>query len=515
MRTLRLIKLLRLVRTSRVVTRVASGITLSTFTKTIVRLLFKLILCVHYYACVVGISASFAASKLDTWMATYGYCKPDGLDEDGERLASCVNVSYIYLQCVKWALGLICGGGFSMHPSQGPYSMHISDGRPLETVGSKYNVSEDVLVMVLKTFGLIIWALIFSSLIRAVSQADPDLVKYNNDVDALNRFCVHTRMPTDLAREFREYVSETRKGRLAESRTYVMQSLLSPVLKNQAAAILNEELMDFACFRLCRKQPTGGEFLCELTMKMKTKVFAPKDSVPPGMFYLVTEGSAKRRGKVLGPGQCWGYDDIILQTHKRKILASATTYLHLQAIDRATFQSLVSLIETNPAFAHLAEPVLAFKVWVWWNAFADEGKDRHQQELDKRVKAQANRHLGITVTVEPNEEPKKEADYDALAKKKHASILRPVPKTIPQAILMTPSGSPENGGANGSMDHLESEHRGWEAVRSDSRGPSREDGSRRRRKSRARDGSGTTTPTQPAEPQQEFGFISVVSSILG
>ena len=413
MRALRLIKLVRLVRTSRIAARVAAGITLSSFTKTIIRLLCKLVLCVHFYACVVGISATFAASKLDTWMATYGYCRPDGLDEDGDRVEVCVSVSYLYLQCVKWALGLICGGGFIMHPSQGPYETHISAGRPFESRGSKYNVSEDIMVMILKTGGLIIWALIFSSLIRAVSQADPDLVRYNNDVDALNRFCIHTRMPKDLSREFREFVAETRKGRLAESRHYVMKSLLSPVLKNRAAAILNEELMDFDCFRLCRRLPTGAEFLCELTMKMKTQVYAPKDSLPPGFFFLVTEGSAKRRGKALGPGQCWGAEEIVLQTIKLQRLVSATTYLHVQTIDRASFQSLVSIIRTNPAYAHLAEPLLAFKVWVWWNTFAAEGIEMHKQEFSKKVRAQVNRYMGIavetpsiTVTVEPNEEPK-------------------------------------------------------------------------------------------------------------
>ena len=89
--------------------------------------------------------------------------------------------------------------------------------------------------------------------------ADPEQVIYNRDMDALNRFCTHNRIPGILGREFRRYVAETKKKRMADSRTKVLKDLLSPGLKLKAAMKLNKDLFEYPCFRMALKVGTEGE----------------------------------------------------------------------------------------------------------------------------------------------------------------------------------------------------------------------------------------------------------------
>lgn len=99
LRALRLVKLLRLVRASRMFQRVKERISLSHTTMTVMRLVALTALLAHGFACVLAISTTFADSPLDTWLATFGYCRPGGtgsaaFDADGERTVVCVPEAY-------------------------------------------------------------------------------------------------------------------------------------------------------------------------------------------------------------------------------------------------------------------------------------------------------------------------------------------------------------------------------------------------------------------------------------
>jgi hypothetical protein len=231
-RVLRLVKLVRLMKASKVMAGLASRISLSNFSRTIMRLLCKLFIATHYYACVLAILGS--ADPLKSWMATYGFCEPD-MDAPDPSIADPICVddpAYMYLQCVCWGLGLIIG--FSWKPLfNGPYSPYYDLDRP--NPGAFLSSFEQVAVLIMKTIGIMMWTLIFSALIRAVSFSDPEAVKYNQDVDKLNTFCVHNNLPGVMRREFRRYLSETRKARQADARTMVLKSLLSPKLMLDAA----------------------------------------------------------------------------------------------------------------------------------------------------------------------------------------------------------------------------------------------------------------------------------------
>lgn len=182
-------------------------------------------------------------------------------DESG---VECVHPSFLYLVCLKWAMGLIAGGGFPMFPAKGPFDAYYSASNTYET---KFTTGEDVMVTVLKCLGLLIWALVFSALIRAVNNADPDEVAFQRDWDGLNRFCAHNSIPPAMAREFRRYILETKKNSAVNSRTAIYAKL-SPTLLAKAGSHINRSLMEFSCFARVRDLPNGDAFVIAITLGM-------------------------------------------------------------------------------------------------------------------------------------------------------------------------------------------------------------------------------------------------------
>ena len=159
-----------------------------------------------------------------TWLGTYGYCEQDPEAEDPLEEPNCVDPSYLYLQCIRWAMGLIAGGGFPMFPDKGPFERYYSEQNNYQ---SNFTEQEQVLILFLKTCGLIIWALIFSQIIKAVNYADPVAVAHNVEIDTLNRFCAHNKLPAHMSRRFRTYLSEKKKTKFIDARTDVCTRLLA------------------------------------------------------------------------------------------------------------------------------------------------------------------------------------------------------------------------------------------------------------------------------------------------
>ena len=65
-------------------------------------------------------------------MATFGYCKPAGIDPSDPqiRLDECVDAPYRYKACLSWGLGILVD--FQQTPSYGPYvNIGISHHAPL------------------------------------------------------------------------------------------------------------------------------------------------------------------------------------------------------------------------------------------------------------------------------------------------------------------------------------------------------------------------------------------------
>ena len=65
-------------------------------------------------------------SRLESWLATRGYCEEAGVDALGEPAAACEGPWKLYLQACYWSLGLVLG--FDSGPQDGPKEPHMYNG---------------------------------------------------------------------------------------------------------------------------------------------------------------------------------------------------------------------------------------------------------------------------------------------------------------------------------------------------------------------------------------------------
>ena len=122
-RTARLIKLVRLVRASRVLARWRTHITVSFARLSMISLILELAIASHWLACLLSLQTVFGDRRVDSWLGTFGWCIAidDDVDQHGSPHApeQCVHTSKLFLVCLHWGLGIVAG--FAPDPERGPY----------------------------------------------------------------------------------------------------------------------------------------------------------------------------------------------------------------------------------------------------------------------------------------------------------------------------------------------------------------------------------------------------------
>lgn len=344
-RALRLIKLLRLLRASRVFGPLKERIALPFVRLTLVRLLLQTVIIAHALACLVAIITTFAASPLDTWLATFGYCKPavPPIDlRNGLRLEDCVSPAERYKASLSWGLGILVN--FQEHPSPGPFEPFYSD----VTRELPLTVGEEVTLLMLKVVCLFAWTIIFGQLLAALTQSDPERMRYQGDLDSINRFCERHSLSTDLTIEVRRYFFQTLSINYAESRKAALAKL-SPALAEKITWTVNEPWLTKLRFysyvhkKVVEKSPATGErslnkFLSKIVMRMQPAVFAPREVPPMPRLYFITAGTILRtsssgKRETLVAGRCWGAGEVMsLASGRAALSAVAASYVHVQWI---------------------------------------------------------------------------------------------------------------------------------------------------------------------------------------
>jgi len=360
-RVLRLAKLIRLVRAS---ARLKEFSVRMAWPRAVITVFSTLVECFfvsHLVACTLGLVTIIPDSPLDTWLATHGYCRPNGLDESGERLFECRGPFHLYVQCIWWGGGMLFGAPISLTPNKGPYPEHYSGLNQTDTFGgtdgtvvdydqvSKLTTLELITIFILKILTAFIWVTVIARFVQVYNNLDPDSRDFQMGWDALNRFVNYFKVtPTD-ARELRRYYIERADEAKAKSRKRVMNDF-SPLLAEKFVWKLNKEwLMKVPCFslvveRLILRPESGMErFLVKVALAMQPSVYVPSERPPAQRLYIITEGSAFHRGRQITKGDSWGAEDVLLRgshTALRAFRALATTYLHVLWIGADTFDRL-------------------------------------------------------------------------------------------------------------------------------------------------------------------------------
>lgn len=350
MRSLRLIKLVRLAKSSRVIARGMEFVSLSSTSQTAIGLMVQSLLLTHWMGCIVMISTTFTASPRGTWLFTHGYCTPEGSGEvgDGDRGEddeggwTCVNMGFLYLKVWRWAMGLIFHNTIPMFPEPGPFQPTYL---PSNIYQAKFTELEDILLILLKLIGIGFWSFTISKLIHAITVlGNPATIAYQQDIDAVNRFCTFNRLPSHLARELRRYMHNTREVHAQRSRAAIYNKL-SPLLVAKVTKLLNRPLFESVLVKraLAGIPAADGErFVSAIVTSSTTAVFSPGDRPPAGRLYVITEGVAIHKlFQLLSVGDCWGDEDVLLDGEARKARETKSmTYLRVLWVERGAFRRL-------------------------------------------------------------------------------------------------------------------------------------------------------------------------------
>ena len=71
-------------------------------------------------------------------------------DGEEEEQAICVDPSFLYFKCARWAMGMIYSNSFSIDPKPGPFPPHYSASN---TYHDSFTNGEEALVIFMKLFG--------------------------------------------------------------------------------------------------------------------------------------------------------------------------------------------------------------------------------------------------------------------------------------------------------------------------------------------------------------------------
>ena len=348
-RLLRLIKLARLLGASRVLVRLQVRVGSPKLSFTIGASLCKCFLVTHFLACLLGATAIAAASPLDTWFATYGYCAP--LDEDepyGGHV--CASAALIYMRSLYWAGGYLFGAPVSLRPPKGPYPMYYSPARKGDGDGTELSDFELGVAMFTKVLCAFVWAGVLAEFVGVYTNLDPEATEASQSWDALNRFIGHFKLPLTDAMELRRYYLERRDVLAVQQRIRVTHNF-TPLMKERFVWKLNKEwLVNVPCFSLVVERcALGGSedmvgFLVQIALSMQPYIFMPSERPPSRRLYVCTHGGAKYRGLRIAPGGSWGATDVLLRGRpgSKRLRAIATSYLKVLYVGTDVFDRLAS-----------------------------------------------------------------------------------------------------------------------------------------------------------------------------
>ena len=208
---MRLIKLARLLRASRVFQRWQTKVAISYTRLSIAKSLLNVVLLSHWFACIWGLQVALG-DKQGSWVESFGYCepspdRPDGYDCPGGAMS-------IYSASVYWAVMTITSIGYG--------DIHATDR----------NVSEQVVTTLLMLSGGMLWGHVIGTFCGVIATMAPQTTEFNRRMDDLNTYMALHSLPNELRRRLREYLHQTRHIQLSTASKELV-ALLSPALQGE------------------------------------------------------------------------------------------------------------------------------------------------------------------------------------------------------------------------------------------------------------------------------------------
>lgn len=327
MRVLRLFKLARLVKASRLMRRMASRVSISHATLTMIQCCVILLLSAHWYACCMALQASLHPDPQRTFMGEnyYNLCVPSAPGATPDQfgpLAGCEGLSLgtFYMSSFSWSIMVITGtGGTDFYPS-------------IESPTETFIVTALVIV------GALLWTQILAMFCDVATNGDPGMTLFRQTLDDMNSFIRDYDIPTTLQLRLREYLHHQKDVQLRVQSARAIP-MLSPALQVEVIMHCHRHWLDSIWFI----RDMEASCKVRLAMSMESHVLAPGEVAAGRQLYVLSRGLVLYGGRVLSSGKTWG-EDIILhnQANSLPFVARAMTYVDLLCIHRDKFVAILS-----------------------------------------------------------------------------------------------------------------------------------------------------------------------------
>ena len=344
-------KLVRLLRASRIIKRWETRMAVNHSLLSLASCITLYLLAAHWAACLMLMPTAFHANPMETWLASHGYCisehanvtasfEGDGAEADGvtEAAAAACTFARGLRARPEAAMELLLDGACNVRCSLPPDFYVVSvflalqiicgtGGMPLDT--ENYSRTEQCIFACVVVLGALLWGYVVGTFVSVISNMSPDITWFKLTLDNLNRFCSIYQLPQEMRVRLREYFQMSRHIHRGQERNKLM-SLMSPSLQGEVSMHISHRWIRSVRFL----RGAENDFIILLATSLQPAVFAPGELATTGYLYIIHKGVALYGGRVMTSGGVFGHDMILRRQELCRYAARAMSYLEVHRISR-------------------------------------------------------------------------------------------------------------------------------------------------------------------------------------
>lgn len=269
-----------------------------------------------------------------------------------------ITAGYFSLKGVRasWLSALIDSKGDSCEPSaaEDPLCVYLIAYywavMTLTTVGygdiTPQNKVEYLISIVCMVAVSYIWAYIVGSIVAILSDLDPSSREFRHNMDYLVDFMKRRGLASDLQVQLRTYLYKTRGLLDKTAQRHLVEQFFSEGLQRQVVTSSMEA--SFLRKGVYWMSSLDDDAVMDIVRQMQDKGYGPEEVIClRGALCLVQTGFVGLRGRLLKRGDCWGFNDVLLETPQLldSTMPRTLNYVELLVLSRT---SLLEVAEKYP-----------------------------------------------------------------------------------------------------------------------------------------------------------------------
>jgi hypothetical protein len=344
LRLIRLAKMGRIMKASRIFTRWLTMVNIKNSGMTLLKNTVLLVGATHWMACLWALVLQFQATNSHNWVNAWAgssdvcagsYSNSSALPfvPENYNWAICHSPSELYTVALYWSfVNLI--SGFAMWPT---------------------NQLEYIVCICVMGIGGYIWAYIIAHITAVAINVSYDLRTYQETMDQVNDFLNENKV-TDLAfaRKLRKYVM-FKRNQNKDQQTKSLLTKLSPGLGGECAkfgaTVINNSRVTWLKLVAAEHAST----MLRITLSFESQIFSPQEAVHRvNTMFLICQGVCARDGQIMVRSSSWGEDSLLLENEQNCFVYPAwtVTYVHLWALEKAKFKAVIEAAN-NPVVSQI------------------------------------------------------------------------------------------------------------------------------------------------------------------